>query len=319
MIFIAEFCQNHNGDFEILKDMIWAAKENGADYAKIQNIYADMLTLRPVFEEGIMEREKTKVIKRPYQSEYDRLKKLELNIEEQAEFIKECNKAGIEPLTTVFTRDSVKLLRSLGFKDIKIASYDCGSLPLLDDIKGTFNKIFVSTGASYGSEIEAAAKILNKTDFSFLHCVTIYPTPLDKFNLARMQYLQSFTQEVGWSDHSLVERDGILGTASALFYGAEVIERHFTILPPDETKDGPVSITPVLLKELKELSVLSTDDLHKYLVENFPDFEITYGKSERNLSDIELLNRDYYRGRFASKNSAGEYIYNWEEGKVVER
>ena len=46
MKLIAEFCQNHNGDFEILKEMIYAAKEAGCEYAKIQTIFADMLSKR---------------------------------------------------------------------------------------------------------------------------------------------------------------------------------------------------------------------------------------------------------------------------------
>ena len=33
---IAELCQNHNGDKNILEEMVSAAAENGADYAKIQ-------------------------------------------------------------------------------------------------------------------------------------------------------------------------------------------------------------------------------------------------------------------------------------------
>ena len=41
------------------------------------------------------------------------------------------------------------------------------------------------------------------------------------------------------------------------------------------------------------------------------------GDRERKLSDEELLNRDYYRGRFASiRNSrtmGRNMIYNWEE------
>lgn len=36
------------------------------------------------------------------------------------------------------------------------------------------------------------------------------------------------------------------------------------------------------------------------------------GSDDRQLTDIEMLNRDYYRGRFAQKKSA-KVIYNWEE------
>ena len=41
------------------------------------------------------------------------------------------------------------------------------------------------------------------------------------------------------------------------------------------------------------------------------------GKSNRELSDTELLNRDYYQGRFASTNVAEEIIYNWDKDKVI--
>ena len=66
MIFIAEFCQNHNGDFELLKEMIHAAHECGADYAKVQTIFADMVSYRERFENGITENGKVKAIKRHF-------------------------------------------------------------------------------------------------------------------------------------------------------------------------------------------------------------------------------------------------------------
>jgi N,N'-diacetyllegionaminate synthase len=314
MIFIAEFCQNHNGDFEILKDMVYAAKECGADYAKIQTIFVDNLTCRERFEEGVQVDGKIKSIKRPYNLEYERLKGLELTLDQQYDFVQLCRKVDIKPLTTVFTRDTVHAIKNLGFQDIKIASYDCASKPLLVDIKDQFKKIFVSTGASFDEEIEAAANILNGTDFSFLHCVTMYPTPLNEFNLARMEYLQKYTKETGWSDHSLIERDGILGTLAAIYYGANIIERHFTILPRNKTKDGPVSVDVTHVKELKEFSLLSGDDKKQKLEEKFKNFYITLGQVDRQLSEVELLNRDYFKGRFASRLPNGEFLFNWEEG-----
>ena len=78
---IAECCQNHNGDLKILKDMIWAAASAGADYVKIQSMLASDLAYREVFEEGLIEEGETKAIKRPYRTEYDRLKPLDLDVE----------------------------------------------------------------------------------------------------------------------------------------------------------------------------------------------------------------------------------------------
>ena len=174
-------------------------------------------------------------------------------------------------------------------------------------------KIFISTGATFDEEIEKAASILKGTDFSFLHCITIYPTPLEKIYLSRMDYLKQFSPNVGFSDHALVSRDGIKASAAALYFGAEVIERHFTILGADNTKDGPVSITPNLLKELVSLSCITKEELYEYIKEKVPEYTTMLGSRQRELSSEELLNRDYYRGRFATKTTEGQTIYNWEE------
>jgi len=312
MEIIAELCQNHNGDSKILKDMVNAAYESGADYVKIQTIFADMLAYREKFETGLEVDGIVKIIKRPYKDEYDRLKKLELSYEQQADFVDYCKKIGVKPLTTAFNRLSINKIVEAGFENIKIASYDCGAIPLLNDVKLKFSNIIVSTGATYDDEIKLAANVLGGCNFSFLHCVTIYPTPLNQFHLSRMQYLRQFVNKVGWSDHSLVNRDGIKGTLAAIYYGADIIERHFTILDADQTKDGPVSILPKHIKELKFFSNLKKDEQKKYLEQKLPDFKQTLGQESRKLSDTELLNRDYYRGRFANIYPNNKIIYNWE-------
>ena len=71
---IAELCQNHNGDIKILQEMVHAAAESGADFAKIQSIDSSELTHRPRFDEGLIEGGKIKVIKRPYKQSSQDLK-----------------------------------------------------------------------------------------------------------------------------------------------------------------------------------------------------------------------------------------------------
>ena len=46
--FIAELCQNHNGNYNRVEQLVEEAKKSGATHVKIQNIYADMLHFRPV-------------------------------------------------------------------------------------------------------------------------------------------------------------------------------------------------------------------------------------------------------------------------------
>ena len=308
---IAELCQNHNGDVNILKDMIWHAADSGASHVKIQTIFSEDLTFRERFEDGVTSNGIIKSIKRPYSPEFERLSKLDLGFDTHALFIDECSSAGVIPLTTVFNRSRLESIIELGFKEIKIASYDCASFPLINDLKNKFNHIYVSTGATHDSEIETTADILRDQNFSFLHCVTIYPTPVDKLNLNRIDYLRQFTDSVGFSDHTRPSQHGINPDIVALWKDADVIERHFTILDSSQTKDGPVSVNPEQLKNIVDYSKYNHDELSK-LVKNIPDYDKMLGSKTHSLSEEELLNRDYYRGRFASKIN-GKTIYNWEE------
>ena len=311
-IIIAECCQNHNGNRDILKKMIHEAASNGADYVKIQSIQSNDLTNRSRFNLGEnFEDGSVKTIKRPYKDEYERLKKLDLSIEDEIWFIEECISAGVSPLTTLFTLDSVKKAKDLGYEAVKIASYDCASFPLLKKIKKHWKKIFVSTGATFDHEIKKCSKILNKNDLYFLHCITIYPTPLEKLNMRRLSYLRKYTSKVGFSDHTNVKDTDLIASKIALAMGADVIERHFTILEESKTKDGPVSINPSQLKELKNFASQSRYERMQQIILEYPNWKETLGSAKRDLTHEEMLNRDYYRGRFASKVD-GNPIYNWE-------
>jgi len=311
---IAEFCQNHNGNFEVLRKMLDSAVESGASYAKIQTIFAKDLSFRERFENGIVDNKGEMVsIRRPYREEYERLKNLELSYEQQANFVSLCRIAGIEPLTTAFNLDSIPEIHDCGFKSIKIASYDCASLALIKLAARVFSEIIVSTGASFQVEIDSAVGILKASTatFSLLHCVTIYPTPLDQMNLLRMLKLKEHTANFGLSSHPLNSADGIKADLVAIFLGAKLIERHFTVLPEIDTRDGKVSIDNLQLRDIVTFSGMNKIDQYQYLSKHVPEYEVCLGKVDAVLSSGELLNRDYYRGRFCNRID-GREVFNWE-------
>jgi N,N'-diacetyllegionaminate synthase len=196
-------------------------------------------------------------------------------------------------------------------------SRPCASFPLLRELKQKFARLVVSTGATYDDEVRHAADVLHGSDFAFLHCVTIYPTPLDQIHTARMQWLRELAPEVGFSDHTLVARDGLTAAKVAIHQGATIVERHFTILPANETRDGPVSITPQMLAELGAFASLDPDAQVADLDRANPAWRVAIGTADRKLSEQELLNRDYYRGRFASRrpesHNGRRMIFNWED------
>ncbi len=317
-ILIAELCQNHNGDTVLLEEMVAAAAESGADYAKIQSIDSNELTFRERFENGINEGGKVKVINRPYQKELDRLKKLDLSNEVQINFHNICKKYNIKPMTTIFTRGKINLVNKMNLDTLKISSFDCASFKLIDDLKKVKAKNFIiSTGATFDREIKKTSEIMKKNNlnFAFLHCISIYPTTLEVANLNRINFLKKFSSKVGISDHSNPEVYKYKIIAGSLVLGAEIVEKHFTILPKESTKDGVVSANSKQLKEISRICKMNINDLNNYVKDEVNEFEIMKGNLTRELTDTELLNRDYYQGRFASKVK-DEIIFNWDEKEI---
>ena len=318
MKLIAELCQNHNGDVDIMLRMVEAAAASGATHVKLQHIFAKNLSFRSEFESGFVDdNDVVRCIKRPYQPEYERLKKLELSDSAVLKFISECNNQGVIPMTTCFAREHCKVLWDMGFKSIKVASYDCASYPLLRDLLEFDWDLSISTGATFDAEIQKASSILGDRAFDFLHCITLYPTQLEDLNLERMKFLRQYTPSVGFSDHTSIAATGVQASVAAIYHGADVVERHFTILEPTATKDGPVSVNPEQLKVIRDFFDFDSEQRRVYVERNIPTYADMLGSEIRELTHEELLNRHYYRGRFASTNpeKSGPYsmIFNWDE------
>ena len=83
---------------------------------------------------------------------------------------------------------------------------------------------------------------------ALLHCVTAYPTPAEQVNLMAMDRLaELFEGPVGYSDHT----EDHLAILSAVARGAEVVEKHITILRNvPNAQDWKVSAGPEDLNEL---------------------------------------------------------------------
>ena len=313
---IAELCQNHNGDIKIIEEMVHAASESGAEIAKIQSLHSDDLTHRKRFDDGIIENGEVKSIKRPYKEEYERLKKLDLSEEQHFIFLDFCRKYNIIPMTTIFNRSKLKFLETLDMDIIKVSSFDCASHKMIEEIgMSKFKEVVVSTGCTFDEEIKKTCEILNKKNkkFTLMHCISIYPTPLKDLHLNRINFLRKLNNSVGLSEHSNYEKNQLKSSLCSLLFDVKYIERHFTVLPKDQTKDGVVSLNPKELKKLCEFSKKSKKEIEEYVKNEIPEFEIMKGEETRSLSKEELLNRDYYQGRFASKKENGEIVYNWED------
>jgi len=275
MKLISELCQNHNGNLETLESMIKTAAVC-SDIVKIQTIYASNLTYREDYEEY-----------RPYEPEYERLKGLELSRKDEELFIFKCMEYGVESMTTIFVPQHAPRFNELGYDNLKISGY---SIPAFDYGKKLktfkFKRLFFSTSSLSLEEIKLTIKNLNEMgiEYYMMQCTCIYPTPLDKLNLQNIDFYRSLgAKNVGLSDHSNPHEDKLLSSKLAIFQGIDVLERHFTILDINDTRDGKVSVTPKMMSSLRKFSKMSKEDQYREL-------------NKFNISQI--FNHDYYRGRF---------------------
>lgn len=226
---IAEIGVNHNGNKDLAVKMIKAAKDCGADAAKIQIFKTEELVTR--------EAEKAQYQKNTgpnSESQFDMLKKYELTVDDIVLIKKYSEEINIELLATPFDFESLDIMEKVGFGTIKISSGDITNIPLLKKVNQIGRNVILSTGMSNLAEVEEAVSAFDdKIDLTLLHCTSNYPTEPQEVNLRAMETLKyAFQKRVGYSDHT----EGIEIAIAAVVLGAEVIEKHFTL---DRSLPGP--------------------------------------------------------------------------------
>jgi N,N'-diacetyllegionaminate synthase len=228
---VAEIGINHNGDMDLARRTIDAAKRAGADAVKFQTYKT---------EEFIPDRSLTwtqtvdgreEVI-----SQYDMFKAAELSLRQLEILAHHCREAGIDWHATPMDIEGVADLVKLGCHVIKNGSDCLGHIPLIKAMSQTGLPTVVSTGMATLADVEEAVAAFgpgNTERLILLLCTSQYPSPLEEVNLRRIATLASaFGCLSGFSDHT--EGHAVAVGAAAL--GACWIEKHFTF---DKSLPGP--------------------------------------------------------------------------------
>ncbi|MCG3685603.1 N-acetylneuraminate synthase [Aliarcobacter butzleri] len=282
---IAEAGVNHNGSIELAKMLIDVAVDSGVDAVKFQTFKAENLVSK-----NAQKAEYQKQTTDKNESQFEMIKKLELDVNTHKELISYCNSKNIMFLSTPFDHDSIELLNDLGLEIFKIPSGEITNLPYLRHIGKLNKKVILSTGMANIGEIENALDILiqagtKKENITVLHANTEYPTPMEDVNLKAMLTIgKTFDVEFGYSDHTL----GIEVPTAAVALGASCIEKHFTL---DKTMEGP-----------DHKASLEPDEL-KAMVKAIRNIEKALGSSVKKPSPSESKNKPLARKSIVAKTS----------------
>jgi len=265
---IAEAGVNHNGSLDLALQLVDVAADAGADAVKFQTFKA---------ENGVTK----SATKAEYQkqttgsetSQYEMLKKLELDDAMHQALARHCVERDIEFMSTAFDPDGLSyLIDVIGVSRLKISSGEITNAALLFHAGRSGKPVILSTGMSTLDEVESALGVLAfgymggdmppdaagfeaafassagmaalVENVSLLHCTTEYPTPFEDVNLRAMATLKNrFGLVAGYSDHS----SGITVPVAAVALGARICEKHFTISRTLPGPDHAASLEPAEL------------------------------------------------------------------------
>ena len=241
---IAEIGLNDNGDLNLAKKLIDAAKEAGADAAKFQK----RTTNEILTKEGI---------EKPYNSPHaygttygEHREKLEFSREQYLELKAYAEERGILFFASVWDHKSADFLEELKIDAYKIPSADLINIPLLEHVAKKNLPVLLSTGMSTFEEIQAAVSAVVKHNHRLIlfHCLSLYPSPEDKINMRFMDRMKSVFAPlpVGYSGHEI----DLLPTLVAVSRGACIVERHLTL---DKKMKGAVHAAALEPHQFKEL------------------------------------------------------------------
>ena len=249
--FIADIASNHDGKLEQAKELIWKAKEAGADAVKFQHFLADKIVSDYGFSHmgGQMSHQASWG-----KSVYEVYKECECNRTWTEELVKTAQKADIEFMTTPYDAEAVRQMNE-HIPAYKIGSGDITWTDFIELIAKQEKPVLLATGASSIEDTARAVDAVLKynKDIVLMQCNTNYTGSLENFRYVNLNVLRSYAlyypgMVLGLSDHT----PGHSAVLGAVALGAKVIEKHFTLDNSLKGPDHAFSMNPVTWKEMVE-------------------------------------------------------------------
>jgi len=247
--FIADIASNHDGDLERAKDLVWLAREAGADAAKFQHFKASEL----VSDRGFQSISVSATHQDEWgKSVYDVYEENEYHRDWDEALDIECKKADVHFMTSPYDMAAIDSMvdRVTAFK---IGSGDITTPDILKRVAEKGKPVFLACGASSLEDVVRAVDfILEQTpDLALMQCNTNYTGSVENFHHINLRVLQDFANRwpgmiQGLSDHT----PGHSTVLAAVAMGARCIEKHFTDDNARSGPDHPFSMNPRSWREM---------------------------------------------------------------------
>jgi sialic acid synthase SpsE len=264
--FIADIAANHDGDLERAKNIIYMAKEAGADAAKFQHFKAETI----VSDHGFKSLGQQSSHQASWKtSVFEVYRQASVDLDWSAELKATCDKAGIDFFTSPYAYDLVDHIDAY-VPAYKIGSGDITWIEMIEYIAGKNKPYILATGASSLEDVKRAvsAALAVNDQFALMQCNTNYTASLENFKYIQLNVLKTYRELfpdviLGLSDHT----PGHSTVLGAVALGARMVEKHFT---DDISREGPdhkFSMDPKSWREMvdrtRELEAALGDGIKK--------------------------------------------------------
>jgi N-acetylneuraminate synthase/sialic acid synthase len=244
---IAGIGHNHMGDVDVALQMVDTAAAVGVDCVKFQRIDAERLFTQAAYAEGY---NSENAFAATYGQHRDALT---LSDDDFKRVMEKCDQRGVTFACTPFEEWSADFLYSIGCEVFKMASFHMHDTALIFHVAAFDKPMILSTGNSTKTDIKSLCDTLHgypePDKYALLHCTSEYPVyDASHINLGALLDLQDeFGQVIwGYSHH----HPSVLPALSAYYFGARIIETHFTLARSWKGTDQKFSLDPDNLRRL---------------------------------------------------------------------
>ncbi len=287
--FIADIAANHDGDLQRAIDLIYLAKECGADAAKFQHFKASTIVSDYGFKNLSQNNSHQASWKK---SVFEVYQDASLKPDWTGKLKETCDKAGITFFTSPYSFELINEVDPY-VPAYKVGSGDVTWPQIIQYMAKKAKPMLLACGASTLDEVKVAVKAASEitSQILLMQCNTNYTASLENFKYINLNVLNTFKKEfpgllLGLSDHT----PGHATVLGAVTLGARAIEKHFTDSNGRNGPDHKFAMNPQSWREMvdrtRELELALGDGI-KVIEENEKETVILQRRSIRVTREMQ--------------------------------
>jgi len=233
---LAEVASAHGGEADRALRMLESAFKMGADGIKFQLFRSNLLGVR----------------RHPGRKDFDQI---ELSEKEWRKVLREAKASGLTVLVEPFDLPSLRVAQDESADAYKVHSTDMENPDFIRAVGAAGKPVMFATGGVPEDAVREALELAGAVPVGLLHGFQTFPTPIEEIRFRELaSWKERYRVPIGFLDHT----DGgsafaLVAPALAVSYGADLVEKHFTLDRSEKGFDYQSSLNPEDFYRMVEL------------------------------------------------------------------